>query len=235
MATDTRTRTTARSPMARPADPSPGPDHDVAVVVVGRIDIYLDGLGALIASQDGLALAAVADRGEDAHRTVRLKRPDVVVLELLDLHSEEEGADAVRAFRRARPEAGLVAILPAPDPFAARDALQAEAAACLTPASRTRHLIDAVWHASRGEQYIAQEVSSILANLTAHNGPRDLTIRESEVLRLIALGHTNQEIAQSIHLSVRTVEAHRARLHAKLGATRRADLVRHARDHGLLG
>ena len=65
--------------------------------------------------------------------------------------------------------------------------------------------------------------------------PDDLTERELEILRLIALGHTNVEIAEQLYLSVRTVETHRAHIQQKLRRTSRAELVRYALDHGLIG
>lgn len=65
--------------------------------------------------------------------------------------------------------------------------------------------------------------------------PHELSVRETEVLRLIALGYTNVEIAAQLYLSVRTVEAHRARLHDKLSCSTRAQLVRYALERGLMG
>jgi two-component system response regulator NreC len=136
---------------------------------------------------------------------------------------------------QAHPDGGVVAILQRPDPFVARDVLQAGANACVTRGDRTRHLIDAVWQAASGEQYVSPPISIALADVSVQNGNGDLSLRENEVLRMIALGYTNQEIADQMHLSVRTIEAHRARLQAKLGVTRRAELVHVAHECGLVG
>jgi two-component system response regulator NreC len=199
------------------------------------VDMYLDGIGCLLQGQPGIEVETVTDLQTDAARVIRMKRPKVVLAELTDLHPPETPRSTLRALHDACPDSNVVAVLANADPFVARDVLQAGACGCLTKAARVRHLVDAVWHASRGEQYIAPAVSIALADVSVQNGTGDLSLRENEVLRMIALGFTNQEIAEQIHLSVRTVETHRARLQSKLGVSRRVDLVRAAREHGLLG
>ena len=98
-------------------------------------------------------------------------------------------------------------------------------------------LMQAVTLAARGETYLNQGLKAQLATAPAPSDggrPGDLSPREAEVLRLIALGHTNAEIAASLCLSVRTVESHRAHIQRKIGLTRRAELVSYARDNGLI-
>lgn len=207
----------------------------VTVVVAGTVDMYLDGIGCLLNQQPGIDVETVTDLQTDAMRTIRMKRPKVVLVELADLHPPDTPRSTLRTLKEASPDSEIIAVLANADPFVARDVLQAGACGCLTRAARVRHLVDAVWHASRGEQYIAPAVSIALADVSVQNGTGDLSLRENEVLRMIALGYTNQEIAEQIHLSVRTVETHRARLQSKLGVSRRVDLVRAAREHGLLG
>jgi two-component system, NarL family, response regulator NreC len=87
-----------------------------------------------------------------------------------------------------------------------------------------------------GRTYLSPELGARLAAAPPEPAgpPDDLTEREVEVLRLIALGHTNSEIAGQLYLSVRTVESHRAHIQQKLRLASRADLVRYALDHGLI-
>jgi len=205
----------------------------ITVVVAGSADMYLDAMGCLLGEQLGFEVLSTEGAIEDAARVVRMQRPQVLVIDLMDLPADS--CEVIRAVRGASPATAVVAILPNGDPFAAREVLRAGASGCLTPTSRTRHLVDAVWNASRSEQYISPSLAVALADVGMQNGNGDLTERENEVLRLIALGYTNQEIAGTLFLSVRTIETHRARLQAKLGMHRRAELVQAAHDRGLLG
>jgi DNA-binding NarL/FixJ family response regulator len=210
---------------------------EIRVVVTGTMDLQLDGIAALLDARPGLDVEAIVDLETDGPRAVRLKRPDVVLVEVpkADPLAVEAPAKAVRTVHDANPDGGVVAVLHRPDPFAARDVMQNGANACLTKSDRTRHLIDAVYNAARGEQYVSPAISIALADVSVQNGNGDLSLRENEVLRMIAMGFTNQEIADQMHLSVRTIEAHRSRLQAKLGVTRRAELVQAAHEYGLVG
>ena len=95
-------------------------------------------------------------------------------------------------------------------------------------------LAPAIRQAAGGAQYVSHRVASRLGVLDRALVEDKLSAREVEVLRLIALGHTSVEIARQLHLSPRTVETHRARIHRKLGLTTRAELVRYALGRGLL-
>jgi two-component system response regulator NreC len=205
----------------------------ITVVVAGSADMYLDAISCLLGGQMGFEVLSTEGAVEDAVRVVRMQHPRVLVLDLAELTADP--CEVLRAVRDASPQTSVVAILPNGDPFAAREVMRAGAIACLTPTSRTRHLVDAVWNASRDEQYLAPSLAVALADVSMQNGNGDLTERENEVLRLIALGYTNQEIAGTLFLSVRTIETHRARLQAKLGMHRRAELVHVAHERGLLG
>jgi DNA-binding NarL/FixJ family response regulator len=98
-----------------------------------------------------------------------------------------------------------------------------------------RELLQAIRTVASGGTYLQPELGArLLTDAAAPASAAPLTQREREVLRLLALGHTNAEVARLLHLSVRTVESHRANLQAKLGVERRSDLVRHARERGLV-
>jgi two-component system, NarL family, response regulator NreC len=97
-------------------------------------------------------------------------------------------------------------------------------------------LVDAVRRAAAGESYVAPGLGAVLAAVAdgAERRPEGLTPRELEVLRLIAMGHTNAEVGEQLFISVRTVESHRMHIQPKLGRSTRAELVRSALDHDLL-
>ena len=122
------------------------------------------------------------------------------------------------------------------EPAYAREALQHGASAYVLKEAADEELVSAVRAAAEGRTYLNPELGARLAAAPPQpqGPPDDLTEREVEILRLIALGHTNVEIAQQLYLSVRTVESHRAHVQQKLGRSTRAELVRYALDHDLV-
>jgi two-component system response regulator NreC len=102
--------------------------------------------------------------------------------------------------------------------------------------SASEELLTAIRTALDGRTYLQPELGAKIAADRSRKEPDHdgLTDREREVLTLVALGHTNPEIASQLYLSVRTVESHRAHIQQKLRASTRAELVRYALDHGLL-
>lgn len=125
--------------------------------------------------------------------------------------------------------AGVVVLVGEAAPSHAREAFRLGARGVVTKSAEDAELKSAVRAVAAGQTYLSPAVGARIAGT-----PEDaLSLRETEVLRLIGLGHTNGEIAEALVLSTRTVEAHRARLLDKLGVTTRAGLVRAALDRGL--
>jgi two-component system response regulator NreC len=122
------------------------------------------------------------------------------------------------------------------EPGFAREALQSGAKAYVLKEAADDELVEAIRAAAKGETYLNPKLGArIVAEPPAPAGPPDdLTEREVSVLRLIALGHTNAEIAKQLYLSVRTVETHRSHIQHKLRRSSRAELVRYALEHGLV-
>jgi two-component system response regulator NreC len=121
------------------------------------------------------------------------------------------------------------------DPAFAREAMRAGALGYVLKEAADEELVNAVRLAANGQTYMQPSLGARLAAEPEDSKqPGDLTERELEVLRLIAFGHTNSEIAEQLFLSVRTVESHRAHIQQKLGLTTRAELVRYALDAGLV-
>jgi len=206
----------------------------ISVLIVGAVDMYLDGLALLLEAEGPFSTEVVQGPDADTPALIRRRATAIALVELWTEDGAFDAAATAAAIHAAAPDTEIVAILPHADPILARDVMQAGVRACIMRAARRRILLDAVWHAHRGEDYIDSTLAVALAGLGAQNGAADLTLREKEVLRLIAHGYTNQEIAAQIHLSVRTVETHRAHLQHKLGTARRSDLVRVAGQLGLV-
>jgi two-component system response regulator NreC len=142
---------------------------------------------------------------------------------------------AIPRFLQSAPETKIVILTMQSDPELAREALRAGATGFVLKEAAEAELIEAVRLAAAGRTYLNPEGGArrAAAGPSAAGPPDDLSVRELEVLRLIALGHTNSEIASQLFLSVRTVESHRAHIQQKTQRGSRAELVAYAREHGL--
>lgn len=179
----------------------------------------------LLGSVPGLEIVAEASDAESAVEAAVRHTPAALVLDLGG-PGDISSLDAIRAVGQASPRTRVIVLATEGDARFVRHALQAGAAACILDEPPGEDLIEAV----------RRVATQPLAAAQPDPGPPrdDLTRREFDVLRLLVLGHTNAEIAAELHLSVRTVEAHRAHLQRKLGRPSRAELVRYALDRGLL-
>jgi two-component system response regulator NreC len=179
----------------------------------------------LLESAPGLEIVAEAGDAESAVEAAGRHTPAALVLDL-DRPGDISSLDTIRAVEQASPATRVVVLMTKGDARFVRHALHAGATACILDDLPGEDLIDAVRRAATQRHAPAQPEPG--------PPPDDLTEREFEVLRLLVLGHTNAEVAAELHLSVRTVEAHRAHLQRKLGRPSRAELVRYALDRGLL-
>jgi two-component system response regulator NreC len=148
------------------------------------------------------------------------------------------GIEATTAVLKEAPEARVLVLSMQDDPRYVREAFSAGASGYVLKEGADAELVDAVREVAAGGRYVHPELGARLvaaeADELAKADADPLSEREREVLRLLALGHTNQEIAKMLYLSVRTVETHRAHIMQKLRLETRAELVRHAIDQGLL-
>lgn len=178
----------------------------------------------------------VAEAGDvsAAMHYVRAHRPSVLVLDLN--MPGDPSLPAIPVFMENSPDTRVVVLTMQNDPSFAREALRAGALGYVLKEAADSELVEAVRLAAEGRTYLNPELGARLAAAPPEPSgpPDDLTEREVQVLRLIALGHTNQEIADQLYLSVRTVESHRAHIQQKLRLSSRAELVRYALDHELI-
>jgi len=206
----------------------------IKIIVADDHGVVRAGLRMVLDAQADLNVIAEADDVASTLRKVRAHRPDVL---LLDLNMPGESSlPRIPELRQASPDTRIVVLTMQNDPAFAREAFQAGAAGYVLKESATNEVVDAVRHVLEGRTYLNPELGARIAAAPVEPSgpPDDLSEREIEVLRLIALGHTNSEIASSLYLSVRTVESHRAHIQQKLRLSSRADLVRYALEHGLM-
>jgi two-component system, NarL family, response regulator NreC len=209
------------------------PDDPLTVVLADDHAVVRSGLKLLLA-QSGMEVVAEAGDVPSALRYVLGHKPDVLVLDLN--MPGEPSLPAIPRFLEASPSTHIVVLTMQEDPQFAREALSNGATAYVLKEAAEEELVQAIHAAREGRTYVNPSLGARLATapLTSQGPPGGLTEREVDILRLIALGHTNTEIAEQLFLSVRTVETHRAHIQQKLGRTTRAELVRYALDHGLV-
>src|SRR5215211_3333669 len=203
------------------------------IVIADDHRVVRSGLRMLLDREEDFDVVAEAGDVADARRYVRAHRPDVLILDLN--MPGDPSLPAIPVFREESPGTSVVVLTMQEDPAFAREALQAGASGYVLKQSAGTELVQAIRAAATGGTWLNPELGARMAAAPISAGrPGDLTEREVDVLRLIALGHTNNEIAAQLFLSVRTVETHRAHIQQKLGLSTRAELVRYALDNDLI-
>src|SRR4051812_47105770 len=202
------------------------------IVLADDHAVVRSGLKLLLEGEDDFEVVAMAGTAEDALRYVRGHKPDVLILDL-NMPGARTSLDVIPEIGEASQGTRIVVLTMQEDPAFARRALRAGALGYVLKEAADDELVHAVRLAAEGQTYLHPRLGAALA-AGADGPPDDLTQRELDVLGLIALGHTNSEIAEHLHLSVRTVETHRAHIQQKLRLSTRAELVRYALDRGLV-
>ena len=210
-------------------------DRDkTTVVIADDHTVVRQGLRLLIDAEPDMQVVAEAGNVPDAERLTRAHRPTVLVLDLN--MPGGSSLDAIPRVLEATAETAIVVLTMQDDPAFAREALQAGALGFVLKEAAEAELLQAIRLAANGDTYLNPRLGARMAAAPSEPAgpPDDLTDREVEVLRLIALGHTSSEIGQQLYLSTRTVETHRAHIQQKIRRTTRAELVRYALERGLV-
>jgi two-component system response regulator NreC len=195
------------------------------------------GLRALLAAQADLEVVGEASDGREAIRLTQSLRPDVVVMDIG--MPGVSGIDATALIKHDLPAAKVLILSMHDDRGYLRQVLRAGASGYVLKRAAATELLAAIRAAARGEVFLDPALAKALVDevvepKTAGSEIPALSDREREVLRLIAHGHTNQQVADRLCIGVKSVETYKARLMEKLGLKGRAELVRHALQHGLL-
>jgi two-component system response regulator NreC len=207
-----------------------------SVVLVDDHAVVRSGLRLLLESQDDIEVVGEAGNAKDAIFRARALKPDVILLDVV--MPGDSGIDVLPALRRESPETKVLVLSMQDDPTYVREAFAAGASGYVLKEAADAEVVAAVREVARGGSYVHPALGArLVAAEAAERAAAEadpLSEREREVLRLLALGHTNQEIAQALYISVRTAESHRAHIMEKLRLSTRAELVRYALAHGLL-
>jgi two-component system response regulator NreC len=206
----------------------------IRVVLADDHALMRRSLRLLLDCEKGIDVIAEAADLASAVRDVHANKPHVLVLDLGMSNADGSSIDAIGQLRKRAPETQIVVLTMEDGPAFVQNALASGALGFVVKELADSDLPQAVRAAARGEEYISPRAAPRLDAPRRSLTDGELTPREVEVLRLIALGHTGVEIAEVLNISPRTIESHRARIHSKLGLATQAELVRYALACGLL-
>ena len=208
----------------------------IRVLIVDDHAVVRAGLHLLLDAEDDIETVGEAGDARQAIFEARSTKPDVVLMDVV--LGDESGIDLTPELLREQPQARVLVLSMQDDPRYVREAFAAGAHGYVLKEAADTELVTAVREVARGGSYVNPALGARMAAAdaaaadAAEHDP--LSDREREILRLLALGHTNQEIAQMLFISVRTAETHRAHIMQKLRLETRAELVRYALARGLL-
>jgi two-component system response regulator NreC len=208
----------------------------IRVLIVDDHAVVRAGLAMLVNAEKDMEAVGEAGSGRDAIFEARTTKPDVVLMDVM--MPEQSGIEAVPQLLKEHPEAKVLVLSMQDDPRYVREAFEAGASGYVLKEAADAEVVAAIREVAGGGRYVNPELGARLVSAETAERRRaeedPLSDREREVLRLLALGHTNQEIAKELFISVRTAETHRAHIMQKLRLSSRAELVRYALSQGLL-
>jgi two-component system, NarL family, response regulator NreC len=208
----------------------------VRVLVVDDHAVVRAGLAMLIDAEKDMETVGEAGNARDAIFEARSAKPDVVLMDVM--MPDQSGLEVVPQLLHEHPETKVLVLSMQDDPRYVREAFAVGAKGYVLKEAADTELVAAIREVARGGRYVHPELGARLVAGESEERRRaeedPLSERERDVLRLLALGHTNQEIAKQLYISVRTAETHRAHIMQKLRLSSRAELVRYALGEGLL-
>lgn len=205
---------------------------ETTIVLADDHTVMRNALRLLLDAESDFEVVAEAGTAEDAVRYVRGHKPTVLILDLN--MPGKSSLESIPDIKEASPATEIVVLTMQNEPAFARRALQAGVRGYVLKEAADAELVQAVRSAAAGDTYLQPALGARLAAGADGRQSDELSDRERDVLRLIALGHTNAEVAEQLYISIRTVESHRAHIQQKLRLSTRAELVRYALEHGLV-
>ncbi len=208
------------------------------IVIADDHAIVRAGLRSLIHDEIGLDLVGEAAGGYEAIDLVQKNRPDVLVLDIS--MPDLDGISITRKLKPDFPSLNILILTLHEDEALVREAIKAGASGYILKKAAETELISAIQVILRGDMYIDPSMLRSLFSESKSGPPQqdlpaeNLTPRETEILKLIVEGYTNRQISEQLTISIRTVEGHRGNISDKLGLHSRLELVRYARQHGII-
>ena len=208
----------------------------IRVLIVDDHAVVRSGLRLLLAAEEDIEPVGEAGSARDAVFQARALKPDVILLDIV--MPEQTGLDVLPQLMHESADVKVLILSMQDEPRYVREAFAAGASGYVLKEAADNEVVAAVREVAAGGRYVNPELGARLVDADAEAARQaeedPLSDREREVLRLLALGHTNQEIAKRLYISVRTAETHRAHIMQKLRLQTRADLVAYALERGVL-
>ncbi|MFB5677149.1 response regulator [Paenibacillus terreus] len=213
-----------------------GTDNPIKVLLVDDHEMVRIGLAAVLGTEDGIEVVGEAGSGEEGIRLAAEYQPDVILMDLV--MDGMDGIEATRQVLKQQPQCKVIVLTSYLDDEKMYPVIEAGAFSYLLKTSRAAEIADAIRAAARGQSVLESQVASKMmdrfrrpqAEAPAH---ADLTEREMEVLRLLAQGKSNQDIADELIIGIKTVKFHVTNLLAKLGVEDRTQAAIYAYKNGL--
>ncbi len=205
----------------------------IRVLLVDDHAVFRSSLRLRLEQEHGIVPVGEAGTAEQAISKARTLEPDVVLLDLL--LPRKSGYQAIPEILRVSPQSRVLVVSSQTGPTSVRQAVLAGAHGYVPKRASDTELVEAVRRVAAGERYVDPDLGAQLVVADGVPALDPLSEREREVLHLLALGHTNQEIGSKLFISVRTVDTHRAHITRKLQLETRAELVLFALANGLIG
>jgi two-component system response regulator NreC len=211
----------------------------IRILIADDHGVVRAGLRALLDATPDIHVAGEAADGQETIRLTHELCPDIVLLDL-SMPPGPSGIEILRQLCTLRPAPRVLILSAHEDEGLLRQAIKEGAAGYVIKRAVESELINAIQAAWRGDLYVHPAMTRALLQESAPARPIDnasataLTQREAEVLQLVAQGYTSRQVAERLSISARTVESHRANIMDKLELRGRVELVRYAREHGLI-
>jgi DNA-binding NarL/FixJ family response regulator len=212
---------------------------DIKVLLADDHAVLRDGLRMVLDAQTGISVVGEAEDGRQALEMVERLHPDVVVMDIA--MPNMNGAEATRQIKRRFPGVKVLILTMHENEQYLAQIVNAGAIGCVLKRSAGTELVTAVRAAARGESYFSPAMATMMLDgyrmhlaVDGRDESDRLTEREREILQLVAEGKTNQEIADLLVVSIKTVQTHRAHMMEKLDAHDRTELVKHAIRLGMI-
>jgi two-component system response regulator NreC len=205
----------------------------IRVLLVDDHELLRAGLRSRLEKEDGIVVVGEADSAERAVLMARSLQPDLILLDIL--LPRKSGYDAIPELKEVAPDAKVLIVSSQAAPSSVRRALSAGAAGYLPKRASDQELVTAIKLVAEGSGYVEPDLGARLVTPNGSPALEPLSERERDIIHLLALGYTNQEIGKKLFISVRTVDRHRAHIMRKLHLDTRAELVMFALANGVIG
>ncbi len=206
----------------------------LTVMLVDGETLVRSALARMLHAEDGIEVVADASEPSQAVVAARGHKPDVIIYDPHDTRGTADAVELIEQLREASSESSVVVLTRREDAIFAREVIRAGAVGYMLMSEDPEDVLKAIRRARSGRPSLSPRIAMLIAGLDHRKANDNLTERERDIVHLVALGHTNKEMADELHLSIRTVESHRANILRKLDVNNRAGLVRYALDNNLL-